>query len=240
MPPTWCRAAWPVAVRSATFFDIVRMPGRRAMLLPAQYAWFEPVLVATIVVFIIDLIGNSIGFGNRFLSALMSAIVFCPRVRNPCLFRLRQRVDVSDDDAQRKCPCSNAKVGQQEMLAFWGSLPPESCCRIPGTCMLLAVRAKTAFRPRGGLPVLAGGPAALYARALPSVRQAFSQCLPNRSDPLRVCRMASMCAAGRRTVCDRQGRDGVRRHHDHELGYRRPCHATSLSIGCGERKARRA
>jgi hypothetical protein len=49
---------------------------RRAMFLPAQYAWFEPVLIATIVVFIIDLIGNSIGFGNRFLSALMSAIVF--------------------------------------------------------------------------------------------------------------------------------------------------------------------
>ena len=46
------------------------------MFLPAQYAWFEPVLVAAIVVFIIDLIGNSIGFGNRFFSALMSAIVF--------------------------------------------------------------------------------------------------------------------------------------------------------------------
>jgi hypothetical protein len=46
------------------------------MFLPAQYAWFEPVLVATIVVFIIDLVGNSIGFGNRFLGALMSAILF--------------------------------------------------------------------------------------------------------------------------------------------------------------------
>jgi hypothetical protein len=46
------------------------------MLLRAQYAWFEPVLIATIVVFIIDLVGNSIGFGNRFLSVLMSAIVF--------------------------------------------------------------------------------------------------------------------------------------------------------------------
>ena len=44
--------------------------------MPAQYAWFEPVLVATIVVFIIDLVGNSIGFGNRFLGALMSAILF--------------------------------------------------------------------------------------------------------------------------------------------------------------------
>ena len=48
----------------------------RVMHLPVEYAWFEPVLVATIVVFIIDLVGNSIGFGNRFLSAFMSAIVF--------------------------------------------------------------------------------------------------------------------------------------------------------------------
>ena len=45
------------------------------MLLPAQYAWFEPVLVAAIVVFIIDLVGNSIAFGNRYLGALMSAIL---------------------------------------------------------------------------------------------------------------------------------------------------------------------
>jgi hypothetical protein len=46
------------------------------MFLPAEYAWFEPVLVAAIVVFVIDLIGNTIGFGNRVLGALMSAIVF--------------------------------------------------------------------------------------------------------------------------------------------------------------------
>jgi hypothetical protein len=46
-----------------------------AAMLPVQYAWFEPVLIATIVVFIIGLVGNSIGFGNRSLSALMSAIV---------------------------------------------------------------------------------------------------------------------------------------------------------------------
>jgi len=46
------------------------------MFLPAQYAWFEPVLIATIVVFIIDLVGNSIGFGNRVLGALMSSILF--------------------------------------------------------------------------------------------------------------------------------------------------------------------
>jgi len=46
------------------------------MLLPAQYAWFEPVLVASGVVFVVVLIGNTIGFGSRVLGALMSAIVF--------------------------------------------------------------------------------------------------------------------------------------------------------------------
>jgi len=46
------------------------------MFLPAQYAWFEPVLIASIVVFVIDLIGNSITFSNRYLSALVSSIVF--------------------------------------------------------------------------------------------------------------------------------------------------------------------
>lgn len=46
------------------------------MILPAQYAWFEPVLIASIVVFVIDLIGNSITFSNRYISALISAILF--------------------------------------------------------------------------------------------------------------------------------------------------------------------
>jgi hypothetical protein len=46
------------------------------MFLPPQYAWFEPVLIASIVVFIIDLIGNWITFSNRYLSALVSAVVF--------------------------------------------------------------------------------------------------------------------------------------------------------------------
>jgi hypothetical protein len=46
------------------------------MFLPPQYAWFEPVLIASIVVFVIDLVGASFAFGNRILSALMSAILF--------------------------------------------------------------------------------------------------------------------------------------------------------------------
>lgn len=76
MSPTSRRGGWPVVVPSASFRTSRKCQGRRAMFLPAQYAWFEPVLIATIVVFIIDLIGNSIGFGNRFLSAIMSSIVF--------------------------------------------------------------------------------------------------------------------------------------------------------------------
>ena len=46
------------------------------MFLPPQYAWFEPVLIASIVVFVVDLIGNSITFSSRYLSALVSAIIF--------------------------------------------------------------------------------------------------------------------------------------------------------------------
>jgi hypothetical protein len=46
------------------------------MFLPPQYAWFEPVLIASIVVFVIDLIGASIAFGSWFLSALASAVLF--------------------------------------------------------------------------------------------------------------------------------------------------------------------
>ena len=47
-----------------------------SMLLPAKYFWFEPVLLAAIVVFFIDLIGNFLSFGNRVVNALTTAIVF--------------------------------------------------------------------------------------------------------------------------------------------------------------------
>ncbi|MDR3495906.1 MAG: hypothetical protein P4L82_15015 [Ancalomicrobiaceae bacterium] len=46
------------------------------MFLPPQYAWFEHVLIASIVVFVIDLIGASFAFGNKILSALFSALLF--------------------------------------------------------------------------------------------------------------------------------------------------------------------
>jgi hypothetical protein len=61
-----------VALRSCS----ATKKGSRQMFLPAQYAWFEPVLIAAIVVFVIDLIGNTITFSNRFANALVSAVIF--------------------------------------------------------------------------------------------------------------------------------------------------------------------
>ncbi len=46
------------------------------MFLPADYLWFEPVLIAAIIVFIVSWIGNSILFNNRLLNALVTSIVF--------------------------------------------------------------------------------------------------------------------------------------------------------------------
>jgi uncharacterized membrane protein YadS len=46
------------------------------MILPAEYAWSEPVLIATLVVFVVSWIGNSITFANRFINALVTALVF--------------------------------------------------------------------------------------------------------------------------------------------------------------------
>ena len=46
------------------------------MLLPAQYLWLEPVLLAAVIVFVIDLIGNIISFGSRVPNALVTAVIF--------------------------------------------------------------------------------------------------------------------------------------------------------------------
>jgi hypothetical protein len=49
------------------------------MLLPQEYAWFEPVLLASIIVFIIDVIGSTIVFSSRPVlnaSAIVFAIIF--------------------------------------------------------------------------------------------------------------------------------------------------------------------
>jgi hypothetical protein len=47
------------------------------MLLPSQYAWFEPVLIAALIVFAINVIGSTLVFSRRpILNALGSALVF--------------------------------------------------------------------------------------------------------------------------------------------------------------------
>lgn len=46
------------------------------MFMPPEYSWLEPVVVAAIIVFFVDLIGNMLSFSNRILNALTTALVF--------------------------------------------------------------------------------------------------------------------------------------------------------------------
>ncbi|MCI4644057.1 MAG: hypothetical protein MRY64_04670 [Hyphomonadaceae bacterium] len=46
------------------------------MFLPDQYVWIEPVIVAAIIVFAVDLVGNSLAYGGRFVNALATAAIF--------------------------------------------------------------------------------------------------------------------------------------------------------------------
>ncbi len=41
-----------------------------------QYAWLQPVLIASAVVFVLDLIGNMLSFSNRIVNAFVTALVF--------------------------------------------------------------------------------------------------------------------------------------------------------------------
>ena len=38
--------------------------------------WLKPVLVAAVIVFVVDLIGNYLTFDNRLLNALVQAVLF--------------------------------------------------------------------------------------------------------------------------------------------------------------------
>jgi hypothetical protein len=54
----------------------------------AQYAWFEPVLVAALLVFIVDFIGSVIVFSrwpalNGLASAILFALIFGALVYSP-------------------------------------------------------------------------------------------------------------------------------------------------------------
>lgn len=41
-----------------------------------EYAFLEPVIIASIVVFVVDLVGNILSFSNRIVNALVTAIIF--------------------------------------------------------------------------------------------------------------------------------------------------------------------
>lgn len=51
-------------------------PGATPQFLPPELLWLELVLIGSAVVFVVDLIGNVLSFSNRFLSALVTAVVF--------------------------------------------------------------------------------------------------------------------------------------------------------------------
>jgi hypothetical protein len=44
--------------------------------LPDSLHWLQPVIIAAIVVFVVDLIGNIISFSSRITNALITAIIF--------------------------------------------------------------------------------------------------------------------------------------------------------------------
>lgn len=46
------------------------------MFLPVEYFWLEPVILAAVVVFVVDLFGNMVTFNNRFVNALVTALLF--------------------------------------------------------------------------------------------------------------------------------------------------------------------
>ena len=42
----------------------------------SNLAWLMPVLIAAVIVFVVDLIGNYIDFNNRIVNALVQAVLF--------------------------------------------------------------------------------------------------------------------------------------------------------------------
>ncbi len=46
------------------------------MEIPAEYQFLVPVVAAALLVFFVDLLGNSISFGSKVINALVTAIIF--------------------------------------------------------------------------------------------------------------------------------------------------------------------
>ena len=45
-------------------------------ILPPEYSWLQPIIVASIVVFFVSWIANAIFSANDFLNALLTALIF--------------------------------------------------------------------------------------------------------------------------------------------------------------------
>ena len=58
------------------FYFMFKGEGMRTIAVSADMAWLEPVLVASAIVFVVDLIGNMLSFSNRFVNAIVTAVVF--------------------------------------------------------------------------------------------------------------------------------------------------------------------
>ena len=82
---------------------------------PPQYLWLEPVIIAAIVVFVIDLIGNTITFSSRLINAIVTALVFAVVCRRAGLFRLRQRDDERADGTRGRCSVPAAERAQYSL-----------------------------------------------------------------------------------------------------------------------------
>lgn len=60
----------------ALFFMMFKDSIPRTIAAPADLAWLEPVLVMSAIVFLVDLVGNMLSFSNRFVNAIVTAVVF--------------------------------------------------------------------------------------------------------------------------------------------------------------------
>ena len=65
------------AVIFGTLFGLAFRDGWKPspIFMPADFAWLEPVLISAGIVFVVGLIGNLLSFENRFVNALVTAIV---------------------------------------------------------------------------------------------------------------------------------------------------------------------
>ncbi len=97
------------------------------MFLPAEYQYFEPLVVATIVVFVVGLIGNVLSFSNRFGNALVTAIVFA------AIFGGLAYLSKGEAPAAPRTSCPPNMRGSRSCLSHpaWcsSSISSAMCCR---------------------------------------------------------------------------------------------------------------